>query len=68
MDERLAVERDLFLLCPFIDPAKKSPTEPGRPLKRFRDIASSPNIATFERAVGVDGREFRPVLNSNKPN
>lgn len=67
-EERLVVERDLFLLCPFIDPEKKSPTEPGRPLKRLRDIASRPNIATLERAVGVVGSEFLPVLNSKRPN
>jgi hypothetical protein len=67
MDDRLVV--DFVRLWPLMEPPKKSPTdEPGRALKRFREIASSPKIATRERAVGVDGRESRPVRNSNKPN
>jgi len=68
IDDRLVVDLDRFLRAPFIDPAKKSLTDPGRPLKRFRESASSPKIATFVRAVGVEGREFLPVLNSNNPN
>jgi hypothetical protein len=42
--------------------------DPGRELKRFLEMASKPKIAAFERAVGVDGAEFLPVRNSNKPN
>ena len=68
IDERLFVDLDRFLLCPLIDPVKKSPTDPGRPLNRFREMASRPKIATFARALGVEGKEFFPVLNSNNPN
>lgn len=65
----VVVDRDRFRLWPFIEPLKKSPMEdPGRPLKRFREIASRPKIDAFERCVGVEGREFFPVLNSNNPN
>lgn len=63
------VDRDRFRLWPFIEPLKKSPMEdPGRLLKRFREIASRPKIDAFERCVGVEGREIFPVLNSNNPN
>lgn len=68
IDERLVVDLDLFRLAPLMDPEKKSPTEEGRPLKRFREMASRPKIATFDRAVGVEGSELRPVLNSKSPN
>lgn len=66
IDERLAV--DFVRRWLLTDPPKKSPMAPGRVLKRFREIASRPKMDTLERAVGVDGREFRPVRNSNKPN
>jgi hypothetical protein len=67
MDDRLVV--DFVRLRPLIEPPKKSPIdEPGRVLNRFREMASRPKIATRERAVGVDGRESRPVRNSNNPN
>jgi len=68
VDERLFVDLDRFRLWPLIDPAKKSPTDPGRPLKMFREMASRPKMATLDRAVGVGGKEFLPVLNSNSPN
>ena len=44
--------------------------EPGRALKRLREIASKPKIAARERvvAVGVEGNEVLPVRNLNKPN
>lgn len=70
VDDLLTV--DLDLLCPLIDPPKKSPPleEPGRVLNRFRDMASSPNICARERklAVGVDGAERLPVRNLKSPN
>jgi hypothetical protein len=67
IDDRLVV--DLVRLCPLIEPPKKSPIEePGRVLKRFRDMASNPKMATLERAVGVEGSELLPVRNSNRPN
>jgi hypothetical protein len=66
MDDRLMV--DVLILRPLIEPAKKSETDPGRLVNKFRDIASRPNRPTRERLVGVDGREFFPVLNSKKPN
>lgn len=66
IDDRLTV--DVFPLRWLMDPAKKSMAEPGRPLNRFREIASRPNMATRERLVGVEGIEFLPVLNSKSPN
>lgn len=57
VDARLATVRER--LCEaFVDPEKRSPP-PERPLKRLREIASSPKIAALERAeaVGVPGRE-----------
>ena len=67
VDERLVV--DFVRLWPLIEPPKKSPmADPGRELKRLREIASSPNIATRDFAVGVEGRESRPVRNWNRPN
>lgn len=67
IDERLVV--DFVRLWPLIEPPKKSPmADPGRELKRLREIASRPNIATRDLAVGVDGRESRPVRNWNSPN
>lgn len=67
-DEREA--DDLDRREPFMDPPKMSPRPaPGKALKRLREIASSPNIAARERliAVGVEGTEFFPVRNLNKP-
>ncbi len=61
---------DFVLLCPLIDPPKKSPiADPGRLLNRFREIASSPKIAARDRmlAVGVEGAEMCPVVNFNNP-
>lgn len=67
VDVRLAV--DLVRRWLLTDPPKKSPMDdPGRELKRFLEMASKPKIAALERAVGVDGAEFLPVRNSNKPN
>lgn len=67
VEERLAV--DFVRLRPLTEPAKKSPIdEPGRELKRFLDIASRPKMDAFERAVGVEGREFLSVLNWKRPN
>ena len=69
IDDPLRV--DLDRLCTLTDPPKKSPmVEPGRVLKRLREMASKPNIAARERAlaVGVEGSEFFPVRNLNKPN
>lgn len=66
-DDRLVV--DLVRLWPLMEPPKKSPiAEPGRALKRFREIASRPKMAARERAVGVEGAEFFPVRNWNSPN
>lgn len=61
---------DLDRLEPLMDPLKKSILEPGRPLKRLREIASNPNICARERmfAVGVEGAELFPVRNLNNPN
>ena len=62
---------DLERLWTLTEPPKKSPiAEPGRPLNKFRDIASRPKMAVRDRllAVGVDGREFCPVRNLNNPN
>jgi hypothetical protein len=67
-DEREA--DDLDRREPFMDPPKMSPRPaPGKALKRLREIASSPNIAARERliAVGVEGTEFFPVRNLNRP-
>jgi hypothetical protein len=53
-----------------MDPPKMSLRPvPGKALKRLREIASSPNIAARERliAVGVEGTEFFPVRNLNRP-
>jgi hypothetical protein len=53
-----------------MDPPKMSPRPvPGKALKRLREIASSPKIAARERllAVGVEGAEFFPVRNLNRP-
>jgi hypothetical protein len=61
---------DLDRREPFMDPPKMSPRPaPGKALKRLREIASSPNIAARERliAVGVEGTEFFPVRNLNRP-
>jgi hypothetical protein len=54
---------------PAMDPPKMSPRlAPGKALKRLREIASSPKIAARERlTVGVEGTEFFPVRNLNKP-
>jgi hypothetical protein len=67
IEERLVVDLER-LRFPLIDPAKKSLIDPGRPLNKFLEIASRPNIAAFERAVGVEGTEFPPVLNWKSPN
>lgn len=67
-DEREA--DDLDRREPFMDPPKMSARPaPGNALKRLREIASSPNIAARERliAVGVEGTEFFPVRNLNRP-
>jgi hypothetical protein len=67
-DEREA--EDLDRREPLMDPPKISPRPlPGKALKRLREIASSPKIATRERllAVGVEGTEFLPVRNLNRP-
>lgn len=67
VEERLIV--DLVRRLLLTEPLKKSPMDdPGRELKRLRDMASRPKIDTLERAVGVDGREFLPVRNSKRPN
>ncbi len=59
---------DLERLWLLIEPAKKSPTdEAGRELKRLREITSNPKIDALERAVGVEGLEFLPERNSNRP-
>lgn len=55
---------------PLMEPPNGSPffTEPGRELNKFREMASRPNIVTFEReADGVDGRELLPVPNLKRP-
>lgn len=55
---------------PLMDPPKMSLRPvPGKALKRLREMASSPNIAARERliAVGVEGTEFFPVRNLNRP-
>ena len=68
-DEREA-DDDLDRREPFMDPPKMSPRPaPGKALKRLREMASSPNIAARERliAVGVEGTEFFPVRNLNRP-
>ena len=51
-------------------PLKKSPiVDPGRPLNKFREMASSPKIEDFDLEVGVPGIEYLlPVLNVNNPN
>jgi hypothetical protein len=67
IEERLVADLER-LRFPLIDPAKKSLIDPGRVLNKFLEIASRPNIATFERAVGVEGIEFPPVLNWKSPN
>jgi hypothetical protein len=60
---------DLDRLEPLTGPPKRSPlAEPGRALKRFREIASKLNIWALERMVGVDGAEMLPVRNLNSPN
>ena len=67
-DEREA--EDLDRREPLIDPPKISPRPlPGKALKRLREIASSPKIAARERfiVVGVEGTEFLPVRNLNRP-
>jgi len=67
-DEREA--DDLDRREPFMDPPKMSPrAAPGKALKRLREMASSPKIAARERliAVGVEGTEFFPVRNLNRP-
>ena len=67
VDERLVV--DFVRLWLLIEPPKKSPmVDPGRELKILREIASRPNIATRDLAVGVEGRDSLPVRNWNKPN
>jgi len=69
IDDRLVV--DLVRLCPLTEPPKKSPIdEPGRVLKRFREMASKLKMAARERvlAFGVDGNELFPVRNLNNPN
>jgi hypothetical protein len=61
---------DLDRREPLIDPPKMSPRPvPGKALKRLREMASSPNIAARERliVVGVEGTEFFPVRNLNRP-
>jgi len=61
---------DLDRREPLIDPPKMSLRPlPGKALKRLREMASSPKIAARERlvAVGVEGTEFFPVRNLNKP-
>jgi hypothetical protein len=61
---------DLDRREPFMDPPKMSPRPaPGKALKRLREMASNPNIAARERlvAVGVEGTEFFPVRNLNRP-
>lgn len=61
---------DLDRREPFMDPPKMSPRPaPGKALKRLREMASSPKIAARERliAVGVEGTEFFPVRNLNRP-
>jgi len=66
VEEREFVDRERLLLL--MEPPKKSPiADAGRELKRFRESASRPNMDTFERAVGVEGLEFAPVRNSNRP-
>jgi len=67
IEERLVADLER-LRFPLIDPAKKSLIDPGRVLNKFLEIASRPNIATFERAVGVEGIELPPVLNWKSPN
>ena len=67
IEERLVVDLER-LRFPLIDPAKKSLIDPGRVLNKFLEIASRPNIATFDRAVGVEGIELPPVLNWKSPN
>lgn len=65
------LEAVLDLLCPLIEPPKKSPfVEPGLLLKRLREIASKPKIWALERnvAVGVDGADMLPVRNLKRPN
>lgn len=54
---------------PLMDPPKMSPRPvPGKALKMLREIASSPKIAARERLmVGVEGMEFFPVRNLNRP-
>lgn len=60
---------DLDRLEPLTEPPNMSPfAEPGRALKRFREMTSRANIWARERAVGVDGAETLPVRNLNKPN
>lgn len=62
---------DFDRLEPLIEPPKMSPfAEPGRELKRFREMTSKLNICARERvvAVGVGGAEILPVRNLNKPN
>jgi hypothetical protein len=67
IDERLFV--DFVRLWLLIEPPKKSPmADAGRELKRLRDIASRPNIAALDLAVGVEGRDSLPVRNWKKPN
>ena len=67
IEDRLVVDLER-LRFPLRDPVKKSLIDPGRLLNKFREIASRPNIATFERPVGVEGTEFPPVLNWKSPN
>jgi len=67
-DEREA--EDLDRREPLMEPPKISPRPlPGKALKRLREIASSPKIATRERlvVVGVEGTEFLPVRNLYRP-
>ena len=61
---------DLDRRDPLMVPPKMSPRPlPGKALKRLREIASSPKIAARERplTVGVEGTEFLPVRNLNRP-
>lgn len=70
IEERLTEGVVLVLLCPLVEPLIKSPTAVADRAwnKRFREIASKPKIAALDLvAVGVEGIEFFPVRNLNRP-
>jgi hypothetical protein len=65
--DRLTMERERRLAT---EPPKMSPLlDPGRALKRLREMASRPKIAARERvlALGVAGAELLSVRNLNRP-